>query len=507
MSALTATDLLDRTLRSVKQVWQDIAGKRDELLLESSAPRHGDKDTEALRRHLWDCLEASGGEVSARARAAQLGELYLGFEREGKKTFLQLLAREFGNDPDRVEQAITAFHDAGEDRQAREKAEEGLRDALNPPRIRLLTRFNALPQGVKFLVDMRADMLAFMAKDKDVKQELAGLDRDLEQLLVTWFDIGFLNLERISWNSPASLLEKLIAYEAVHAITSWDDLRNRLDSDRRCYAFFHPRMPTEPLIFVEVALVDGIASSVQALLDEKAPVTDPTQANTAIFYSISNTQTGLRGVSFGNFLIKRVVQDLKRDYPNLRQFSTLSPIPGFRKWLLGTLAGGQSGLLSDPHRRNLAEALARLHGEEIDRRKGRAKAAENGRSEGLPSLRRERITKGEFRRLLEEDDWPRDPDLTEALRLPLMRLCSRYLLLEKGRGNKPRDPVARFHLGNGARVEQLNWQGDISAKGMRESFGIMVNYLYDLDSIESNHERLARDGVVAASTKVRDLTK
>ncbi|HRE17799.1 MAG TPA: malonyl-CoA decarboxylase family protein, partial [Rhodocyclaceae bacterium] len=201
--------------------------------------------------------------------------------------------------------------------------------AMRSARIRILTQFNALPQGVKFLVDLRVDLLSFLESDP----ELAALDRELENRLTAWFDVGFLELRRITWQSPAALLEKLIQYEAVHAIRSWTDLKNRLDSDRRCYGFFHPRMPDEPLIFVEVALVNKLADNVQELLDEHAPVFDPKQATTAIFYSISNTQEGLRGVSFGNFLLKRVVDALKRDLPQLKQFATLSPLPGLRRWL------------------------------------------------------------------------------------------------------------------------------------------------------------------------------
>ncbi len=508
MASPSEAGLFDRTLRSVKQMWQDIAGRRSVLALEGGSPRFGDKDSQALSDHIQGCLEATGGEVSARARAAELGQLYLSFDQAGRRTFLQILAQEFGNDPEAVEQAIDAYHDAKDDQEAREKAESALRNALNPPRIRLLTQFNALPQGVKFLVDLRADLLSWMAEAETDRAALAGLDRDLKQLLESWFDIGFLDLERISWHSPAALLEKLITYEAVHAITSWRDLRNRLDSDRRCYGFFHPRMPTEPLIFVEVALVTGIASHVQTLLDETAPVMDPKQANTAIFYSISNTQMGLRGISLGNFLIKRVVEDLKRDFPNLRVFSTLSPIPGFRKWLLKTLAEGEAGVLSDSQRRALAEALVQLPDSEEVLGDG-----EEG-MEPPSAFQGDRLTKGAFRRLLEADLWPQHDSLAEALKGPLMRLCRQYLLEAKsamsggpggetgGGASKPRDPVARFHLGNGARIEQLNWQGDISAKGLRESFGIMVNYLYDLDNIEANHERFAKDGVIAVSPKV-----
>src|SRR6202012_2785364 len=225
--------------------------------------------------------------------------------------------------------------------------------ALEPPRLKLLTQFTSIPDGRKFLVDLRGDLLKVRASDK----LLNALDADLRGLLSAWFDIGFLELERIDWNSSAALLEKLVDYEAVHAIRSWRDLKNRLDSDRRCYAFFHPRMPGEPLIFVEVALVKGLAGSVQDLLDEKAPVQDPKQADTAIFYSISNCQAGLAGISFGNFLIKRVVEELSGEFRNLKTFATLSPMPGFRGWLDGALAADAPGLLSDDEAASLVSAF------------------------------------------------------------------------------------------------------------------------------------------------------
>jgi malonyl-CoA decarboxylase len=269
------------------------------------------KGVEQLRGQLRECAEGLGGEVSARGRAARLAETYLRLNDEGRQRFLKLIALEFGPDPKKVEKAHAAYQKAvGTAEQW--KAEAALRGAMRSSRIRILTQFNAIPQGVKFLVDLRADLLRYLEQDK----ELAVLDRELESRLSAWFDVGFLELQRLTWHSPAALLEKLIEYEAVHEIRSWTDLKNRLDSDRRLYAFFHPRMPAEPLIFVEVALTDHLADNVQALLDEHAPVFDNRKADTAIFYSISNTQVGLRGVSFGNFLLKRVIDDLQRDFPS-----------------------------------------------------------------------------------------------------------------------------------------------------------------------------------------------
>jgi malonyl-CoA decarboxylase len=298
----------------------------------------------------------------------------------------------------------------------------------------------------------------------------------MRRLLAAWFDVGFLDLRRITWASPAQLLEKLIAYEAVHAIRSWEDLKNRLDSDRRCFAFFHPRMPDEPLIFVEVALVRSMADNIQALLDEAAERQDPGKADTAVFYSISNAQKGLAGISFGNFLIKRVVDELAHELPNLKTFATLSPIPGFRAWLEGRLAADEPELLTLPEEQDLISATR----------------AANARA-GLAAL-------------LQEPDWPQRPAYAAVARGPLTRLCARYLLREQ-RGGRPLDPVARFHLTNGARIERLNWLADTSKKGLRESAGLMVNYLYRLTDIDENHEVFMGEGRIVASSGVAGLLK
>jgi len=352
------------------------------------------------------------------------------------------------------------------------KAERQLRRALQPPRLRLLTQFNALPEGVKFLVDLRADLLALRSDDP----YLQGLDNDLRELLLSWFDTGFLDLRVIDWDSPASLLEKLVAYEAVHQITSWQDLRNRLDSDRRCYALFHPRMPEEPLAFVEVALVQGMANSIQALLDEKAPRMDPRQADAAIFYSISNTQKGLKQISFGDYLIKRVVQALSREFPRIRIFATLSPIPGFRRWLQA---------LPEP------ELAAAFLPEDL---------AE------LPALSNDRGLKQTVDGLLGDNGWAAEPKRAASLQRPLMLLAARYLIAKRGDG-QPLDSVARFHLRNGARLERLNWLGDLSDNGMAQSCGLMVNYRYVVDEIEANHEAYMKDGHITLGQEMRGLLR
>ena len=444
--------LFDRTLRRLGSLWRD-------------APDAGNDDTAAQMRA---CLDARGGEVSARDRAARLAQSYLQRDPAGRIDFLRLLGS-FDCDPQAVADAFSAVTSAT-DPADWAGAMAALRRAAESPRLRLLSQFTAIPDGMKFLVDMRGLLITQIRGDK----LLAAVDADLRGLLASWFDLGFLELRRIDWSSPACLLEKLMEYEAVHAIRSWSDLRNRLDSDRRCYAFFHPRMPNEPLIFVEVALVQGLADSVQALLDEAAPVLDPKQADTAIFYSISNCQAGLAGISFGNFLIKRVVALLSAEFLNLKQFATLSPIPGFRKWLDPLLAADDPTLLTAEEATSLREAVPEANG-------------------GAAALAEMLAAPGENR-------------AADAI---LERLCARFLLAETLPHTPKRAPdaVAHFHLSNGARIERLNRDADTSKKGFRESAGLMVNYLYDPDRIEAHHEAYTGEGKRQASTSIRRLAR
>jgi malonyl-CoA decarboxylase len=463
-------NVVDRTLANLRNVWREIATSTRGVLHNALRPDVPEGDALALRQQMQSCLNGSGGEVTARARAAELGRTYLALNPIGRERFLRVLAEDFDIDRAVVDRwcAALAKTDAPAEREA---AEHGLRAALTAPRVRLLRQFNALPEGVKFLVDRRDELISLANGDA----ALRGLADDLRDLLADWFDIGFLELKRISWESSAALLEKLIAYEAVHEIRGWTDLKNRLEADRRCFAFFHPRMPDEPLIFVEVALVSGMAGNVAALLDETAPLGDPLAADTAIFYSISNCQRGLVGISFGDFLIKRVVDALAAELPRLKTFATLSPVSGFSAWLDG--AAAKSDLLLPAE----AKALAVVAG--------------NGAE--APSLAQ----------LLSRPNWPADPALATALRDPLLRLCAHYLLQEKGRGGRASDPVAHFHLTNGARVERLNWLGDTSEKGLQQSAGIMVNYAYRLADIEANHEAYRGEARVVAAPAVRHLAR
>jgi malonyl-CoA decarboxylase len=465
----------------LKEAWRGLSSSARAVVGAARAgnPDLPDEDLPALRARIADCLEGRGGETRARARAAELGQLYLGLSADGRKRFMRLLAAETEIDRPKALAAAKAAVAAweGSDARAVAKAERALRQAVDSPRGRLLAQFTALSDGVKFLIDRRAELLDWSKEDPI----FAALAEELRELFVAWFDLGFLELERITWESPAVLLERLAAYEAVHAVRDWADIKNRLDSDRRFFAFFHPRMPLEPLIFVEVALVNGLADNVQDLLDEKAPLGDPSTADTAIFYSISNAQRGLAGISFGGFLIKRVAQTLGAEFPNIRTYATLSPVPGFRAWLDARIAEGMPKLLLAGERKALAAALAARGGKAVQ------------------------ASKGELKRALASGAWLDDPALSDAMKGPLSRLCARYLIEAKRADGRALDPVAHFHLSNGARIERLNWRADVSNKGVRQSAGLMVNYLYRLADIEANHEAYAADGKVAVSSAVRSL--
>lgn len=471
MNEYVAPGLFDR----LSSLWHELVSSRAPDLVENIQPALPADDLGRVREQMNACLEAKGGEVSARARAAALGKAYLRLDPEGRRRFLTVMAADFDVDRAAVDAAVEALTKAPAEK--RPVAEEALRTALEAPRLRLLTQFNALPNGVKFLVDMRAELMALSRQHPELK----GLETDLRNLLTRWFDVGFLELRRITWDSPASILEKLMAYEAVHAIRSWDDLKNRLDSDRRLFAFFHPRMPDEPLIFVQVALLPEMAGNIQDLLDVSAPLGDPAKATTAIFYSISNAQQGLAGISFGNFLIKKVVEVLLGEFPGLKTFATLSPVPGFLSWLAQQEQAEKAG---GPALLTPAEAKA---------------------LKPLLDVAPLSATIGGVR-------WWHDAGQADMLQPVILRLTARYLAQEKRAGRKGAaptalDPVAHFHLTNGARIERLNWLGDTSAKGMAQSAGMMVNYLYRLAEIEKNHETYAERGTAVLSPAVKALLK
>ena len=416
-----------------------------------------------LRRTLEELkaiVDPRVSEVEGGRRAQGVALWYASATEAQRRDMWLLMSEQFVADAQKVRQAQAQFAAAvGTADEA--AAEVQYRRATVSPRRRLLQRFSVFDGGIRFLVDLRADMLPHLKADR----RLQALDVEMEYMFSTWFDVGFLDLRRISWDSPASLIEKLIKYEAVHDIRSWADVKNRLDADRRCYGFFHPRLPDEPLIFVEVAFTTAIADSITPLLDEAAAPADPARSSTAIFYSISNTQPGLKGVSFGDSLIKRVVETLRTEFPRLKVFATLSPMPGFRNWL-------------SRHADRLLQLTPMKARDELARSLGAqplTAQAVLAALESVPALE------------------PKSP-----LRHWLLQCGAQYLGREMADG-KPLDAVARFHLGNGARVERLNWAADPSAKGIRQSCGLMVNYLYDLGRLDRHRTQLAQGKIPVSS--------
>jgi malonyl-CoA decarboxylase len=400
---------------------------------------------------LCAALLSGRGEASGTAMAREVLDRYHHLDETGRRSFFENLARNYGPDRERLAQAIENWRAQPNDADASD-----LHFASEPRRQELIRRLNRAPSGTSELVSMRADLLDLMNGDKD----LAALDRDVVHLLASWFNRGFLVLRRIDWSTPANILEKIIRYEAVHEIRDWNDLRRRIDPvDRRCYAFFHPALVDEPLIFVEVALTESIPGAIAPLLAEDREPVPIERARTAVFYSISNTQRGLGGISFGNFLIKQVAEELRRELPKLEDFVTLSPVPGFRQWLKQA-----SDLPVTDEERALLEQLDR-------------------------------------------PDWFVDAELATQLRSVVEPLAAYYFLKARTPKGRLIDSVARFHLGNGARLERIDWFGDLSPKGLRESAGLMVNYLYRLEDIEKNHEAYANQGTVAASSAVKKLLK
>ena len=410
-----------------------------------------DEDVVTLAR----ALMSGRGEASGVAIARQILIRYRQLSLSARAAFFRFLADDLKPDSDTVAAAVKDYLAAPGDR-----ALAALQSAVDSPRQEFFRRLNLAPGATAEIVGLRRDLLR-MPKGHS---GLEAVDTDLMHLLGSWFNRGFLVLRRIDWQTPAAILEKIIAYEAVHEIRDWNDLRRRLDpSDRRCFAFFHPSLVDEPLIFVEVALMHEPAKAIGEVLDAAQRVDDDDPPTTAVFYSISNCQEGLKGISFGNFLLKQVVEELAREQPSLKTFVTLSPVPQFARWLARALADGDRGIVTPAERTALAG--------------------------------------------LGEPGWTAARDEGERRKTALMALAAHYFMLAKASDGRPLDPVARFHLGNGARLDRLNWLGDPSPKGLRESFGLMVNYRYELRDIERNHEAYANEGEVVASRAVRSLLK
>src|SRR6266436_88210 len=430
---------------------QSIA-ERGRALIDRTRDRRGVAEQRSANlAQLCEDLLSGRGEASGVALAREILSRYGELKTGPRIAFFEALASRFGPDRNRLSAAANAYLTAPSD-----AAASKVHRASEPRRQELFRRLNLAPGGTAALVAMREQLMDAVVR----RHDLEAVDADFVHLFSSWFNRGFLVLRRIDWSTPAIVLEKIIRYEAVHEIRDWDDLRRRIDpADRRCYAFFHPALIDEPLIFVEVALTDEIPGAIAPLLAEDRQPVPIERARTAVFYSISNTQRGLGGISFGSFLIKQVVEELRRELPKLENFVTLSPVPGFMQWL--KQAGDVP--VSDEDRALLAH--------------------------------------------LDEPDWFDNAELAPQLRSVLEPLAAHYFL--KARTSKGRliDSVARFHLGNGARLERIDWLGDLSPKGMRESAGIMVNYLYRIEDIEKNHEAYANQGEIAASSAVKKLLK
>lgn len=428
---------IGRTLVSVVDVGRELLARRRK----SENAGEGSHSASGLGALCKDLIDHRG-EASGLALASEIVNAYEQLDDEQCFEFFQSLATQFDVDSQAIQEAAALY-------QASPELEQlwALNRVVEAPRQKLFRRLNTAPGGTRSLVAMRGKLLKLLADNPQFR----GIDSDLKHLFISWFNKGFLELRRIDWSSPASVLEKIIDYEAVHEINGWDDLRSRLNDDRRCFAFFHPALKDDPLVFVEIALTDGVPDSLAPLLVQDREASPDHTFNTVVFYSISNCHPGLASVSFGNFLIKAVVEELRKEFAGLKTFVTLSPVPGFRKWLL---KAELDGLVED----DLVERVRQPVGRVVE-------------AEVMSSLQ---------------------------------KLCAHYLLDVKS-GRLPKDPVARFHLGNGASLHQLNTAADLSPKGIAQSAGIMVNYLYDLAQIEANHDAYFDEGKIAAGKSVRRL--
>ena len=436
------------------ELLQTIAERGRSLIDRARERRDSPAETTESLADLCEELLSNRGEASGVALAREILARYADLTIGPRIAFFEALATRFGTDQARIEAALEAWRATPSDATAAE-----LHAATEPRRQELLRRLNLAPQGTGALVEMRGQLLDTLAR----REDLAAVDADFAHLFSSWFNRGFLVLRRINWSTPAVVLEKIIRYEAVHQIQDWVDLRARINSpDRCCYAFFHPALVDEPLIFVEVALTREIPGAIAPILELKREPLDPERATTAVFYSISNCQRGLAGVTFGSFLIKQVVAEICREMPRLSTFVTLSPTPNFAGWLAR-------------QRAQSSPALA-----ETDR------AALAG---------------------LDQADWWNDEAAIEEMREPMLRAAATYFMTGRNSGGSPIDAVARFHLGNGARLERLNWPADLSDRGLRQSGGLMVNYRYDLGDIEKNHEAYAENRAIIATSAIKKLAR
>lgn len=452
--------------RWLERLQETIADRGRELLRRNGSSQEAMPVDELCRRIL-----AGQGEASGIALSRELLARYQAGDATAKLAFFDYLTEALGPRMEDMQGAMARYTRSGD-------LDDFLRlsDAVEPPRQELFRRLNMAPNGTAALVAMRADLLLLLRKH----DHLRAVDADLKHLLSSWFNRGFLQLRAIDWDSPARVLEKLIDYESVHEIHGWDDLRRRLKEDRRCFAFFHPAMPDEPLIFVEVALVAGMTRQIQPLLDQQSPVGDPQQADTAMFYSINNTQTGLRSISFGNFLIKQVVSELREELPQLSRFATLSPLPRLAQTVRAALDGHAQGLSLAQLEAVLADdAEALRHAAGMD---GPATAALLKRLQQDPQA------------------------VCEQHATSLTRLTLAYLNARRDDGSLI-DPVAAFHLSNGARLEAINGCANLSAEGLTGAFGIMVNYLYLPDELEANHERFVSSGEMSMAKALTPLAR
>lgn len=439
---------LTRILESIIDTGRNILNRtRNGGTLQPAQPEELGQRCQELIRHL--------GEASGLALASEILDDYAALPTAGRHELFEILIRDFGVDPANVIAASDRYR-----KQPDFEHLTAITRAIEAPRQKLFRKLNMVPGGTSALVTMRGHLLKIIKERPDFKP----LDVDLRQLLIEWFNRGFLVLESVSWSSSARVLEKIIAYEAVHEIRGWDDLRGRLADDRRCFAFFHPAMPDDPIIFVEIALTRQSATGIRPLISAEHEIQDPRKADTATFYSISNCHLGLHGISFGNFLIKQVMEELRRDLPDVKNFETLSPVPKFRQWVEAIAADPDKSAPLQDDLKMIESILA-----ESQRRPDRA-------------------------------------PVSESEKTALLRLCAHYLLNEKS-NRRPLDPVARFHLSNGASLDRINWSADCSAAGEDRSFGIMVNYVYRAADIETNHEAYFAEDHVAASAAVCRLTR